>query len=357
MEPTRNSDVRWKKNAATFLIVYSILAAIASVILTTIIAGDTSYALKHYWWATVLPLAVAIFLFIYTAEKIVDALDEDDVYRYVSLFNFYNIAVILLFEGLFATIYLRYIFSECGFYLRQFIYLALTIGVFIALIWRWLLHEKWLLTVSERTFEEYIDELEERVKPEFDRQWGYHLFMGIRRRFAKKDIEPKFAALRFELRRSSIDGIGLFASKTFPAGSFIAEGITDEDLRHLVTWKVFSSLDEAVKEKVQAFCVGTPLGFVPPPDFDFNKLTPEWYMNHSCNGKVGFDEKGNFIARRDIAIGKELTFDYGLAESYPEFSMECTCGCEGCRKTITGDDWQDPEFRKLNRAYLLPHLR
>ena len=357
MEPAKNSDVRWKKNAASFLVVYSILAAIASVILTTVISGDNSSSLKTYWWATVLPLGLAIFLFIFTAEKITDALDEDDVHKYVSLFNFYNIAVILLFFGLFATIYFKYIFSACAFDIGQVIYLVLTVIVFIILGWRWIVNEKWLLTVSESTFKAYIDELEERVTPEFDRRWGYLLFIGIRKLLAKKDALPKFAELRFELRRSSIHGIGLFSMKPYPAGSFIAEGITSEDLKHLVSWKDFAHLTVGVRAKVLAFCVGTPIGFVPPPEFDFNELTPEWFMNHSCNEKVGFDEEGNFIARRDIPMGEELTYDYGLAESNPNFSMECTCGCEGCRKIITGNDWQDMEFRKLNRAYMLPHLR
>lgn len=357
MEPTKNTDIRWKKNAASVLVVYSILAAIASVILTTVIAADGSSALRAHWWATVLPLGLSIYLFIYTAEKITDALDEDDVYRYVSLFNFYNIAVILLFEGLIATIYFKYIYSERGFDIWQIVYLGLTIIVFIIFIWRWIIHETWLLTVSASTFKAYIDELEERVTPEFDRHWGFALFMSLRKLLAKQDAAAHFAELRFELRRSSIHGIGLFALKPYPAGGFIAEGITSEDLKHLVSWKDFTQLPEDVKAKVLAFCVGTSLGFAPPPEFDFNELTPEWYMNHCCNGKVGFDEQGKFIARRDIAMGEELTYDYGLAESNPNFYMECTCGCEDCRKLITGNDWQDPGFRKLNRAYMLSHLR
>jgi hypothetical protein len=42
----------------------------------------------------------------------------------------------------------------------------------------------------------------------------------------------------------------------------------------------------------------------------FNRLTPAWYLNESKNPNVACDEHLNFVAKRDIALGEELTVDY-----------------------------------------------
>jgi hypothetical protein len=80
-------------------------------------------------------------------------------------------------------------------------------------------------------------------------------------------------------------------------------------------------------------------------------------MNHSCNGNIGFNEKGDFISIRDIKKNEELTYDYGLAESNTQFNMQCNCGCSNCRKIITGNDWKNLDFRNKYLRYMLPLLR
>jgi hypothetical protein len=37
--------------------------------------------------------------------------------------------------------------------------------------------------------------------------------------------------------------------------------------------------------------------------------------------------------------------------------MTCTCGSKHCRKVVTGNDWKDCAFRKVNLRYMLPRLR
>jgi hypothetical protein len=101
-----------------------------------------------------------------------------------------------------------------------------------------------------------------------------------------------------------------------------------------------------VRKKIWDFCIGTPGGFVPPEDFDFNKLSVEWYFNHSCEGNVGFNGDGDFTAIRNIKKDEELTYDYGLAELNPRFKMRCKCGSKSCRRTITGNDWKSEEFKR-----------
>lgn len=162
-----------------------------------------------------------------------------------------------------------------------------------------------------------------------------------------------------ELRPSLIDdgGVGVFAVSNLRAGHYIADGVEESDYERLVFWRRLGEFDEDVQRKIHDFCIGTQEGFIPPENLDFNGLTIEWFFNHSCEGNVGFDDAGNFIARRAIRKGEELAYDYGLAESNPAFRMKCTCGSKHCRHVVTGDDWKDPAFRKANAKFMLPRLR
>lgn len=166
-----------------------------------------------------------------------------------------------------------------------------------------------------------------------------------------------FPKVVIELNSSAIDGVGVFAVAGFEERRRIAEGIHEAEYRRLIPWADFAEYDDALQEKINAFCIGTPDGFIPPDKLDFNRLTVEWYLNHSCDGNVGFDERGDFIARHRIRKGEELTYDYGLAESNPRFRMRCKCGASNCRAIITGNDWKDSEFRERNLAFMLPRLR
>jgi uncharacterized protein len=167
-------------------------------------------------------------------------------------------------------------------------------------------------------------------------------------------VPPK---VLIELRPSPLDGIGVFAASAIKIDQRAAAGIAGSDYRRLISWANFDAYDPRVREKIMAFCVGTPDGFIPPDKFDFNRLSVEWYLNHSCNGNVGFNEEGDFVARRPIKKGDELTYDYALAESNPRFRMECRCDTAHCRRVITGNDWKDAAFREKNLDYMLPRLR
>jgi hypothetical protein len=160
-----------------------------------------------------------------------------------------------------------------------------------------------------------------------------------------------------ELRRSRIEGVGVSAVTDIHEAQRIAPGINESDYHSMISWNEFPKLDINVQLKVQAFCIGTPDGFIPPDDLDFNRLSIEWYFNHSCDGNLGFNEDGDFVARKSIRKGEELTYDYGLAESNPDFRMDCKCGSANCRRVITGNDWCNPAFRAANLSYMLPRLR
>ena len=162
-----------------------------------------------------------------------------------------------------------------------------------------------------------------------------------------------------ELKPSGIDkgGVGVFVVSAIMKGKKVAEGIHEGDYKEIIPWTSLKRFSRAVQKKVMDFCIGTPEGFIPIEDMNFNALTVEWYFNHSCNGNLGFNKNGDFIALRNIKKGEELSYDYGLAESNPKFRMKCTCKSKKCRKIITGNDWKDIAFRQKWLPYMLPNLR
>jgi hypothetical protein len=84
-----------------------------------------------------------------------------------------------------------------------------------------------------------------------------------------------------ELGRSNVNGVGVFAVPDISKAQKVADGIAEEDFRVLIHWATFESYDNDVQRKIMDFCIGTPEGFIPPENLDFNKLSIEWYLNHS----------------------------------------------------------------------------
>jgi len=167
------------------------------------------------------------------------------------------------------------------------------------------------------------------------------------------------SSVNLELRPSRIhlQGVGVFAVRNIPRGQKVADGVTEEDFDSFVPWREFRNYDAKVQNKILAFCIGTPDGFLPPPDNDFDKLSIEWYLNHSCEGNCGFDSDGDFTALRNIGEGEEICYDYALIETNPQFSMRCVCGGVKCRHLITGADWKNEDFVAKHREYMHPRLR
>ncbi len=167
-----------------------------------------------------------------------------------------------------------------------------------------------------------------------------------------------FPKVQIELRPSLYvkGGVGLFASRDMKKGTIISEAIK-EGLNPVpeFAWSDYEKIDDETKVMVDHFCLGSEYGFSMP--LDFNYLPVAWYINHSCDGSVGFDENGNFVLIKDVMKNDELAYDYGIAENNPKFRMKCLCGASLCRGIISGDDWKDSGFRELNLKYMTPELR
>jgi hypothetical protein len=85
-------------------------------------------------------------------------------------------------------------------------------------------------------------------------------------------------------------------------------------------------------------------------------------VNHSCDPNCGVrlnaGQAFDFVARRSIGAGQELTFDYAMRNfTIDHFPSVCLCGAGSCRGSVTG--WKDlPAARKADYGELVaPYLR
>jgi uncharacterized protein len=85
-------------------------------------------------------------------------------------------------------------------------------------------------------------------------------------------------------------------------------------------------------------------------------------VNHSCDPNCGVrlndGQAFDFVARRAIGAGQEVTFDYAMRNfTIDHFPVMCLCGAARCRGSITG--WKDlPAARKADYGELVaPYLR
>ena len=68
------------------------------------------------------------------------------------------------------------------------------------------------------------------------------------------------------------------------------------------------------------------------------------YINHSCDPNAGLSGQISLVARRTIASGEEITYDYAMTDGSAYDEFPCGCGAADCRGRVSGDDWRRPEL-------------
>lgn len=115
----------------------------------------------------------------------------------------------------------------------------------------------------------------------------------------------------FEIKESSIQGKGLFATRKLKKGDVV------------VVWhpKVLTKQEAARlpvnEQKHYLYQDGDSMLWMQPP---------ERYMNHSCDANTHVVGRSD-IALRDIEPGEEITSDYLDMEDFA-----CNCGAKNCRR-------------------------
>ncbi len=147
-------------------------------------------------------------------------------------------------------------------------------------------------------------------------------------------------AAQVEVKRSAIEGLGVFALETIAQGDSIRQ---------------ISIVREITPQEPLHEDQGERADHCDYPDGKVVLLGyPDRHLNHSCdpNAYVRYGESGcTLYARRAIAIGEEITCDYNLnitgGTSWP-----CHCGAARCRGETLGDFFRLPleiqrEYRPL----------
>ena len=139
-------------------------------------------------------------------------------------------------------------------------------------------------------------------------------------------------------------GHGSFAIQPIPAGSLVAcFGGTPLSLADFARHP-----DEQRSRSIQidhdTFVLGPPM------------REPGDSVNHSCEPNLGLVSATRLVARRDIAVGEELTYDYATSDSVAYDEFHCACATQSCRGVVRGTDWTKESIRQRNNGWFSPYL-
>ena len=136
------------------------------------------------------------------------------------------------------------------------------------------------------------------------------------------------------VRRSRVHGLGTFAARPYPAGRRVIEYTGER-------------IDDAEVERRYGAESDDPHTFLfqigPRTSIDATVGgNAARYINHSCEPNCEAHQIGRrvfIVARRDIALGEELTYDYRLqieagASKARRRLFSCRCGSPRCRRTM-----------------------
>jgi hypothetical protein len=307
-----SAEKTWQKNAPSQIVLDSIFAALAGVLIVFSVQ-DLSPGTWHKFLALLCSL-FSFLLFARSAEGTTTALDEKDPRQYVYYLLWYNLGVILLVAAigiLFVTYFLKHFVSFAerrlpvllSDYLTYAIITMLVIFSF-ALIKPWIVDAFWIVRAKREEFDEYLDELEDKVIPKPDPTRLFKIFYGYTKQVKQKTLPHDGVYTR--LRPSNIHGVGVFAIRDIPQGTYVFS--EDDEPIVWVDKRSTERTPQALKELYDDFCIIKGDKYGCPKSFD--ALTISWYLNDSREPSVAADKEYRFYALRDIKAGEELTADY-----------------------------------------------
>ena len=160
-------------------------------------------------------------------------------------------------------------------------------------------------------------------------------------------VPLSYLSLKTEVRDSKIHGRGLFALADIAKGEIVAvKGghiVDGKTLREKITPR-FGPVEIQIGDDL----------FIAPVTEEERELSM-LYLNHSCDPNLGVRGEITFVAMRDIRSGEELAHDWAMTDD-DDYSVECNCGAPGCRKTLTGKDWQRPDLQERYAGYFSAYL-
>jgi hypothetical protein len=168
-EEVKQRGIPWRDTSSFVSTYYSILTAMAGAILVLAI-GDP--AIKDCWYLPVGLLSLSLTALIWGLEKCGEAIDEDDVDKYLAWLLAYDFGTLAMFFGIASYILVHYRPTWT-------IFIGILILTTIA-SWKWLKDIRFLLFVVDAEYKEYRDELLGNCQPEKDPDWLMHLLAFFR---------------------------------------------------------------------------------------------------------------------------------------------------------------------------------
>ncbi|HVO48972.1 MAG TPA: SET domain-containing protein-lysine N-methyltransferase [Steroidobacteraceae bacterium] len=154
----------------------------------------------------------------------------------------------------------------------------------------------------------------------------------------------------YEVRRSNVHGLGVFATRAIAKGTRIVEYL-GERVSHKEADRRYESKDE---NDSHTFLFIVDSRTVIDAGVDGNDAR---YINHSCDPNCESVVEGRRVyieAIRDIEPGAELTYDYQIQredDDPPNIDevFACRCGFAQCRGTMLWPTERKPARRKTTR--------
>lgn len=153
-----------------------------------------------------------------------------------------------------------------------------------------------------------------------------------------------------DVRPSSIEGLGIFATRAFGAGERIARVKIVREI----------TLEAPIREDL-----GERIDHCAYPDGKVVLIAfPERHVNHSCdpNSYECFEADASYlVARRPVAAGEEITIDYNI-NICDGTAWPCHCGAERCGGEVAGGFFRLPldrqhEYRPLLAEWFIRRYR
>lgn len=156
-------------------------------------------------------------------------------------------------------------------------------------------------------------------------------------------IVESFRSNKTEVRKSGIQGKGLFAINPIKKGEIVAIKVG-----HIFTLEEFKNLP--IESQLHSLQIEDDFFLAPKSDDEVDGSST--FINHSCEPNVGFDGQVTYIAIRDIREGEEFAHDYAMSNTTDVYSCKCNCGSKNCRGTVCrGDEWKSKELQNKYGKY------
>lgn len=145
---------------------------------------------------------------------------------------------------------------------------------------------------------------------------------------------------------------GLFANEPIAKGEFIwKEDEKEKNNSIILNVRDVLNLPDDQKEIFLHFCYQIDDDLL-SGQLSLDEICKDdaFFMNHSCDPNVWY-EGDCLVARRDIAVEEEITYDYGTDFTAFDRNFTCNCGSKHCRGMVRKDDWI-----MLKEKYGVEHL-